>query len=73
MSEKITIERLSYSDAGVGHLSNGKVVFVPGTCPGDEVEVQVTEEKKRLGQPPRAPMREYVEVVAGSRLPTPNS
>lgn len=50
MSEKITIERLSYSDAGVGHLSNGKVVFVPGTCPGDEIEVQVTEEKKRLAQ-----------------------
>src|SRR5262245_48815989 len=41
----LTIDRLSYGAAGVGR-SNGKVVFVPGTVPGDEVEVVIAEEKK---------------------------
>lgn len=40
-----TIERLAYGPAGVGR-SDGKVIFVPGTVPGDEVEVRLQEEKK---------------------------
>lgn len=44
MHEKITIERLTYGDAGIGHLSNGKAAFVPNTCPGDEVCVEITED-----------------------------
>lgn len=42
----VTIDRLSHGPAGVGRV-NGKVVFVPGTVPGDEVEVVIDEEKKR--------------------------
>jgi 23S rRNA (uracil1939-C5)-methyltransferase len=42
----VTIDRLSHGPAGVGRV-NGKVVFVPGTAPGDEVEVFIDEEKKR--------------------------
>ncbi|MBI3756877.1 MAG: 23S rRNA (uracil(1939)-C(5))-methyltransferase RlmD [Deltaproteobacteria bacterium] len=41
----LTIDRLSYGPAGVGRL-DGKVVFVPGTAPGDEIEVVIDEEKK---------------------------
>lgn len=41
----LTIDRLSYGPAGVGRI-NGKVVFVPGTVPGDEVIVSLDAEKK---------------------------
>lgn len=41
----LTIDRLSYGPAGIGRV-NGKVVFVPETVPGDEVEVEIDEEKK---------------------------
>ncbi len=41
----LTIDRLSYGPAGVGRIE-GKVIFVPGTVPGDEVEVILDEEKK---------------------------
>ncbi|HEV8716604.1 MAG TPA: 23S rRNA (uracil(1939)-C(5))-methyltransferase RlmD [Candidatus Binatia bacterium] len=40
-----TIDRLSYGPAGVGRVE-GKVVFVPGTVPGDAVTVKLDEEKK---------------------------
>ncbi len=42
----LTIDALSHGPAGVGR-ADGKVVFVPGTVPGDEVEVVLDEEKKR--------------------------
>lgn len=40
----VTIDRLAHGSAGVGRV-NGKAIFVPGTVPGDEVEVIITEEK----------------------------
>lgn len=43
----VTIDRLAYGGAGIGRV-HGKVLFVPGTVPGDEVEVIVTEEKQRF-------------------------
>jgi 23S rRNA (uracil1939-C5)-methyltransferase len=42
----VTIDRLSHGPAGIGRV-DGKVIFVPGTVPGDEVEVAIDEEKKR--------------------------
>lgn len=42
----LTIDALSHGPAGVGR-ADGKVIFVPGTVPGDEVEVVLDEEKKR--------------------------
>src|SRR5262245_17191701 len=41
----LTIDRLSYGPAGVGRM-NGKVVFVPGTVPGDEATVVLDKGKK---------------------------
>lgn len=42
----VTIDALSHGPAGIGRV-DGKVIFVPGTVPGDEVEVAIYEEKKR--------------------------
>ncbi len=42
----LTIDALSHGPAGIGR-ADGKVIFVPGTVPGDEVEVALVEEKKR--------------------------
>jgi 23S rRNA (uracil1939-C5)-methyltransferase len=41
----LTIDGLAYGPAGVGR-ADGKVVFVPGTVPGDEIDVALDEEKK---------------------------
>ncbi len=43
----VSIESLASSGEGVGHLDDGRVVFVSGTCPGDVVEIEVLAEKKR--------------------------
>jgi 23S rRNA (uracil1939-C5)-methyltransferase len=46
----LKIESLSYSGGrGVGR-ADGLVVFVPGTAPGDLVEVQITEQKPRFAE-----------------------
>lgn len=45
MQEKITIERLAYGDAGIGHAGNGKAVFANGVCPGDVVLVDLARDK----------------------------
>ncbi len=37
------IERLVFQGSGLGRLPDGRVVFVPYTAPGDEVEFEVTE------------------------------
>lgn len=41
---ELAIESLAAGGDGVAHL-DGKVVFVPGTAPGDVVEVALTEER----------------------------
>jgi len=41
----LTIDRLSYGPAGVGRVE-GKVVYVPGTVPGDAADIILDEEKK---------------------------
>ena len=46
VSGTITIERLAHGGYGVGYL-NGLAVFVPRTAPGDIVEVEMTETKRR--------------------------
>lgn len=41
----ITIEKLAFGGSGIGRL-DGKVCFVPFSCPGDELSVRVKEEKR---------------------------
>lgn len=43
---RVTIDSLAFGGDGVGRAEDGRVVFVPGVAPGDEVEVAVEEEKK---------------------------
>ncbi len=41
----LEIEKMVYGGAGMGRI-DGKVVFVPFTAPGDQVEVEVLQEKR---------------------------
>lgn len=41
----ITVERLAFGGSGIGRI-NGKVCFVPFSCPGDELLVRITSEKR---------------------------
>lgn len=46
----IRIERMTYGADGIGHLENGKTVFVPETCPGDLVEVEIVKDQPRFAR-----------------------
>ena len=46
----VQIERMAYSPDAVGHLPNGKIVFVEGAAPGDTAEVEVFEDKKTFAR-----------------------
>ncbi|HPX60300.1 MAG TPA: TRAM domain-containing protein, partial [Deltaproteobacteria bacterium] len=39
------IDRLSFGGSGIGRYQ-GKVCFVPFSCPGDELEVRITSDKR---------------------------
>lgn len=43
--ETITLERMSYGRDAIGHLANGKTVFVEDGVPEDRVELEITNEK----------------------------
>jgi 23S rRNA (uracil1939-C5)-methyltransferase len=44
----VTIDRLSSEGDGVARLEDGRVVFVEGGLPGDRVELESVEERKRF-------------------------
>jgi 23S rRNA (uracil1939-C5)-methyltransferase len=46
--QDVTIERLVAGGDGLGRLSDGRVVFVPGTIGGERVTVELTRNKKDL-------------------------
>lgn len=50
MSEQVEITALAYGGDGVGRLPDGRAVFVPRTCPGDVVCVQVRQSKERFAR-----------------------
>jgi 23S rRNA (uracil1939-C5)-methyltransferase len=45
MNGKVKIESMAFKGNGVGHI-DGKVIFVPYTVTGDEVSVEIAEDKK---------------------------
>jgi len=72
----VTIERMAYSADAVGHLPDGKTVFVPQAAPGDVVEAEVVEEKKTFARakvlqviepsPDRVAPKSAIDVVCGT-------
>ena len=44
-SKVVEIESLAYRGEGIGHVQN-KVIFVPLTAPGDQVDLTISENKK---------------------------
>jgi 23S rRNA (uracil1939-C5)-methyltransferase len=47
---RVTIARVAAGGEGVGKLPDGLVVFVPRSAPGDEVEIEVTERRRRYAR-----------------------
>jgi 23S rRNA (uracil1939-C5)-methyltransferase len=45
---ELEITALSRGGAGLGRDAAGRVIFVPYTCPGDRVRVEIVEESKRF-------------------------
>lgn len=62
----LTIERLVAGGDGVGRLPDGMAVFVPRTAPGDVVEVEVVERRRRFA---RARVRQLVTEAPGHAVP----
>jgi len=50
MQHDVYIESLVYTGPGLGHLDDGKVVFVPGGLPGDIVRVEIASDRGRYAQ-----------------------
>lgn len=48
--EQITVEKLVAGGDGLARLSDGRVVFVPGSAPGDELTVELVERKNDFGR-----------------------
>ncbi len=45
---ELDIERLAYGGDAIGHLADGRTVFVNGGCPGDRVAAEVVEDRGRF-------------------------
>ena len=59
--ENLEISALAYGGAGVGRLSDGRVCFVSGALPGENVRIRIAEEKKRFCR------GEIIDVIKASK------
>ena len=50
MQEQITVESLAYGGDGIGHLSDGKVVFIAGAVPKDVALVDVYQNRSAFAK-----------------------
>ena len=48
--EKLTVDAIAYGGEAVGRLASGEVCFLRGALPGEEVELVLTERKKRFAR-----------------------
>jgi len=48
--QMISVQRIATGGEGVGHLADGRVVFVPGVLPGEDVRIEITEKKRRFAR-----------------------
>ncbi len=62
---ELQIEKLTHGGRGMGRL-DGKAVFVPLTCPGDQVRCRVTRDKGRFAE---AELVEVLEASPQRRVP----
>lgn len=67
MTLSLTIDSIAYRGPGIGR-ADGCVVFVPGTCPGETVVVEVVREKKSF----KEAVVVSIENPSPDRLPSPN-
>lgn len=58
MKHTVEIERMAYGADAIGHLSDGKTVFVEGGAPGDIAEVELTEDKGSFARARIAELKE---------------
>lgn len=49
-NERITITKCVYGGEGMGRLQDGRSVFVPYVLPGEEVQVEIVNSKKRFAK-----------------------
>ena len=49
-TQRVKIERMAYGAEAVGHLEDGKVVFVEGAAPGDVVSVDIVRDTPSFSQ-----------------------
>jgi 23S rRNA (uracil1939-C5)-methyltransferase len=47
---EVTIEKLVYGGDGLGHLPDGRAVFVPRVLPGESISIQVDDSGKRAAR-----------------------
>ena len=47
---QVTMDKLVYGGDCMGHLPDGRAVFVPFVLPGEQVSVEIVEEKKRFAK-----------------------
>ncbi len=45
---EVAIDDVASGGDGIGHAPDGRVVFIPGALPGDEVQIGITEDRPRL-------------------------
>jgi 23S rRNA (uracil1939-C5)-methyltransferase len=60
----LQVTRIAAGGDGIANAADGKVVFVPGTMPGDTVEVALVNQKKRFAN---ARLLEVIEPAPGRR------
>ena len=55
---RLTVERMAHGGEGIAHAADGRTIFVAGAYPGDTVDAELTQLKKRFG---RAQLVDVVE------------